>query len=150
MWGGLGFAMACALLRNNLKALLFLSLPHRQLTGGPGQQSQQQPGLLAQGLQEEGDQILHRAAVWEEGEGSLDPAEQRRGHGAGSVSSPVPVCARLSTPSGSVSWWGALGVTGRGRDTPAGLGTLGSWQLQGSWSLVFSPLGLSGLSMVSP
>lgn len=142
--GGLGFAMARALLKNNLKALLLLSLLHPQLTGGPGQQSQQQPGLLAQGLQEEGDQILHRAPVWEEREGSLDPAEQRRGHGAGSVSSPVPVCARLSIPLAPPE-----GFCG-GRDTPAGLGMLGPWQLQGSWSLVFSPLGLSGLSMVSP
>lgn len=125
MWGGLGFAMACALLKDNLKALLFLSLLHPQLTGRPGQQSQQQPGLLAQGLQEEGDQIIHRAPVWKEREGSLDPAEQRRGHGAGSVSSSVPVCARLSAPSGSVCHWGAVRVTGRGRDTPAGLGMLG-------------------------
>lgn len=93
LWDGLGFAKACALLGNNLKALLFLSLLHPQLAGGAGQQPQQQPGLLAQGLQEEGDQILHRALVREKREGSLDSAEQRRGHGAGSVSSPIPIGA---------------------------------------------------------
>lgn len=95
LWDGLGVAMACALLGNNLKALLFLSLLRPQLAGGAGQQpqQQQQPGLLAQGLQEEGDQILHRALVREKREGSLDSAEQRRGHGAGSVSSPIPIRA---------------------------------------------------------
>lgn len=99
---GWGLPWTCALLGNNLKALLFLSLLHPQLTGGAGQQpqQQQQPGLLAQGLQEEGDQILHRALVWEKGEGSFDPAEQRRGHGAGSVSSPIPARAGLLALSG--------------------------------------------------
>lgn len=156
---GLGFAMAYALLRNNLKALLFLSLLHPQLAGGAGQQpqQQQQPGLPAQGLQEEGDQVLHRALVREKREGSLDSAEQRRGHGAGSVSSPIPIragrassWARLSACLLAPSWhclalgccWGDRQ---RSRDTTASLGmlrplTLGSLQLQGSWVLVLSVL----------
>lgn len=138
LWDGLGFAMACALLRNNLKALLFLSLLHPQLAGGAGQQpqQQQQPGLPAQGLQEEGDQIFHRALVREKREGSLDSAEQRRGHGAGSVSNPnshpcwagVLSGQALCVPPGTVWLWGAVGVTGGGAGTP-----LLVWGCWGHW-----------------
>lgn len=110
-WDGLGFAMTCALLKSNLEALLFLSV-RPQLAGGADQQRQQhqQPGLPAQGLQEEGDQILHRALVREKREGSLDPAEQRRGHGAGSVSSPVPARAGRANPRAGLSALPAFGV----------------------------------------
>lgn len=46
-------------------------LQDRGLSGGRGQraeQRRQQPGLPPQAAEEEGHQILHRTAVWQEGE----------------------------------------------------------------------------------
>lgn len=139
MWGGLGFAVACALLKDNLKTLLFLSLLHPQLTGGPGQQPQQQPGLPAQGFQEEGDQILHWAPVWEEGEGSFDPAEQRRGHGPGCVSSPSLPVTGSPRPRALGCSWGDR----EGQGHPCWFEGVGAMAASGKLELgVFSPLPL--------
>lgn len=54
-----------------------------QRLGGPGQQpqqQQQQPGLLAQGCQAQGHQVIHWPPVWEEGEGQADSAEPGWSH----------------------------------------------------------------------
>uniref|UniRef100_G1MTK3 SAM domain-containing protein n=1 Tax=Meleagris gallopavo TaxID=9103 RepID=G1MTK3_MELGA len=82
-------------------------------------------------LQEEGDQILHRAFVREKREGPLDSAEQRRSHRAGSVSSPIPVHAgRAFSWVRLYSHLPALSVlltdTEVGIQDPLGLGKLGA------------------------